>query len=62
VKRAYKLVYRSGLNVTQAVAQGRTMTWQPEAARFLDFVGTRSKRGLCAARGADAAVIADAED
>ena len=62
VKRAYNLVYRSGLNITQAVEQSRTMTWQPEAAYFLDFVATRSKRGLCAARGADAAVTADVED
>jgi UDP-N-acetylglucosamine acyltransferase len=62
VKRAYNLVYRSGLNVTQAVAEGRTMEWLPEAALFLDFVGERSKRGLCAARGANAAVMADVED
>jgi len=62
VKRAYNLVYRSGLNVTQAVARSRTMEWLPEGAQFLDFVATRSKRGLCAARGADAAVPTDGED
>ncbi len=50
VKRAYNLLYRRGLNVSQAVAESRTMEWTPEGAAFLDFVATRSKRGLCNAK------------
>lgn len=46
VKRAYLLIYRSGLNITQAVEESKRMEWGPVARRFLDFVGTKSKRGL----------------
>lgn len=53
VKRAYHLLYRSGLNVSQAVEEGKKDSWLPEAAAFLGFVGTRTKRGLCDARSGD---------
>jgi UDP-N-acetylglucosamine acyltransferase len=51
VKRAYNLLYRSGLNVSQAVEEARAMEWSDEGRVFMDFVGERSKRGLCNARG-----------
>jgi UDP-N-acetylglucosamine acyltransferase len=51
VKRAYNLLYRSGLNVSQAIKESQTSDWSPEAGGFLRFVGDRSKRGLCNARG-----------
>ncbi len=47
VKRAYLLIYRSGLNITQALEEAKTVEWGPTARRFLDFVGERSRRGLC---------------
>ncbi len=58
VKRAYNLVYRSGLNVTQAIARSHDSQWTPEGSAFLDFVKHRSKRGLCSASGSDAATPA----
>lgn len=51
VKRAYNLLYRSGLNVEQALEQGESMQWSEAAARFIQFVSHRTKRGLCSARG-----------
>lgn len=54
VKRAYRLVYRSELNVSQAMAAAGAESWSPEAAEFFRFVGERSKRGLCAGRRRDA--------
>ncbi len=51
VKRAYQLLYRSGLNVTQAVEASRSSEWGPAGQRFLAFVAEKSRRGLCNARG-----------
>ena len=51
VKRAYNLLYRSGLNVEQAVAKAGSMVWSPPAERFINFITHRTKRGLCSARG-----------
>ena len=51
VKRAYNLLYRSGLNVDQAIEQGKGTVWSEQAARFMKFVSHRTKRGLCSARG-----------
>lgn len=51
VKRAYSLLYRSGLNVEQAIEQAKTIEWSPQAQIFIDFISQRTKRGLCSARG-----------
>ena len=51
VKRAYNLLYRSGLNVEQAIGQGKEIAWSEQAARFMKFVSHRTKRGLCSAKG-----------
>lgn len=51
VKRAYNLLYRSGLNVEQAIERGKSMEWLPQAERFMKFVAQRTKRGLCSGRG-----------
>lgn len=63
VKRAYNLLYRSGLNVSQAIQESQGMDWTPEGAAFMSFVGDRSKRGLCNAkgRGANAGPAVEAE-
>jgi UDP-N-acetylglucosamine acyltransferase len=50
VKKAYKLLYRSGLNVEQAIEAGKSFEWSEEAGRFMSFVAHRTKRGLCSAR------------
>lgn len=51
VKRAYNLLYRSGLNVEQATQQAKTIAWSPQAEKFIKFISHRTKRGLCSARG-----------
>lgn len=59
VKRAYHMLYRSGLNVTQAIEKLKSDTWLPDAQAFVDFVGIRSKRGLCDARGSVVSMAID---
>ena len=51
VKRAYNLLYRSGLNVNQAIEQAKSITWSEHAANFINFISHRTKRGLCSAKG-----------
>lgn len=51
VKRAYSLLYRSGLNVEQAIERAESMEWSAPAQRFINFISHRTKRGLCSARG-----------
>jgi UDP-N-acetylglucosamine acyltransferase len=45
IKRAFKLIYWSGLNVSQAVEKSHESKWGPEAAAFLAFCSS-SKRGI----------------
>lgn len=46
IKKAYSLLYRSGLNVTQAVEKIRTGLSGEAAAEMADFIEV-SKRGIC---------------
>ena len=47
VKKAFNLLYRSGLNVGQALAAARSMDWSQEVVAFWDFVESSTKRGIC---------------
>jgi UDP-N-acetylglucosamine acyltransferase len=47
IKEAFKLVYLSGLNTSQAIDKAATMTFAAPAREFLDFVGNAKKRGIC---------------
>jgi UDP-N-acetylglucosamine acyltransferase len=47
VKQAFALLYRSSLNVSQALAAARERAWGSEARAFFDFVGAGKKRGHC---------------
>jgi UDP-N-acetylglucosamine acyltransferase len=47
IKEAFKLVYLSGLNTSQALEKAETMTFGAPAREFLDFVATSEKRGIC---------------
>jgi len=47
IKKAFKLVYLSGLNMSQALKKAATMTFGAPAREFLDFVATSKKRGIC---------------
>ena len=46
IKQAFNVLYRSGLNATQAEERLRAETGNPFAAEFADFLG-HSTRGLC---------------
>src|SRR6188474_3709730 len=45
VKAAFKLVYLSRLNISQAIGKAATMTFGAPAREFLDFVANAKKRG-----------------
>ena len=47
IKEAFKLVYLSGLNTSQALKKAETMTFGAPAREFLDFVAGSKKRGIC---------------
>ena len=47
VKDAFKLLYKSGLNTTQALEAARERAWGPEGTAFFDFVADSKKRGIC---------------
>jgi UDP-N-acetylglucosamine acyltransferase len=47
IKAAFKLLYLSGLNISQALDNAPTMKFGPAAREFLDFVANAKKRGIC---------------
>ncbi len=47
IKEAFKLVYLSGLNTSQALDKAAAMTFGTPAREFLDFVVASKKRGIC---------------
>ena len=47
IKAAFSLLYRSGLNTTQALAAAGERAWGAEARIFWDFIAGAKKRGLC---------------
>jgi UDP-N-acetylglucosamine acyltransferase len=59
VKRAFVLLYRSGLNRTQAADALRAESDNPFAAEFADFIQT-AKRGIC--RPSFGAAAAEGDD
>jgi UDP-N-acetylglucosamine acyltransferase len=54
IKAAFKLIYTSGLNITQAIKKAGAMKLGAAAQEFLHFVANAKKRGICPfKRGAD---------
>jgi len=48
IKRAFKLLYLSGLNTQQALEKSRETEWTEVGREFFDFVATAiTKRGVC---------------
>jgi UDP-N-acetylglucosamine acyltransferase len=47
IKAAFKLIYLSGLNISQALEKAATMKFGAPAREFLDFVSNAKKRGIC---------------
>ncbi len=58
VKRAYKLVYRSGLPVREAVKKALESEWTPESKEFFHFISS-SKRGTCTANRSQEPTVQD---
>jgi len=50
IKRAFRLLYRSGLNTTQALEKARASEFGSLGREFFEFVATAGKRGLVAYR------------
>ncbi|MFZ4775726.1 MAG: acyl-ACP--UDP-N-acetylglucosamine O-acyltransferase [Terrimicrobiaceae bacterium] len=61
VKRAFKLVYRSGLRVREALEEAEKSEWGTEAKEFFDFIKS-SKRGTSTSNRLAAVDITGAED
>jgi UDP-N-acetylglucosamine acyltransferase len=51
IKRAFKLLYFSGLNTRQVLERSREMKWTQVGSEFFDFVTEAGKRGICPYRG-----------
>ena len=47
IKEAFKLIYLSGFNTSQALEKAKNMTLGAAAREFLDFVAKSKKRGIC---------------
>src|SRR5437763_6555538 len=47
IKNAFKLLYTSGLNISQALEKGAALNLGEHAREFLDFVANAKKRGIC---------------
>ena len=47
IKAAFDLLYRRGLNISQALAAARERSWNEVAQIFWDFVAGAKKKGLC---------------
>jgi UDP-N-acetylglucosamine acyltransferase len=59
IKAAFKLVYLSGLNISQAIEKAATMKLGKVGREFVDFVANAKKRGICPLKrgsGKDAAI------
>ena len=47
IKEAFKLLYKSGLNTTQALEKAQERKWNKEGRIFFDFVAAAKTRGIC---------------
>lgn len=51
IKEMFRLLFCSGRNLSQAVAEAREREWQGPARRLLEFAAEPSRRGICPWRG-----------
>ncbi len=51
IKAAFKLLYSSGLNISQALEKSSSMKLGSPAREFFDFVANAKKRGICPYKG-----------
>ena len=50
IKAAFRLLYESRRNVSQALAEARAREWSAPAQAVFDFVPAATKRGICGPR------------
>ena len=50
LKTLFDMLFRSGLNLSQAITKARQQSWSPRAARLLEFVEAPSRKGVCSLR------------
>ncbi len=50
IREAFRLLYESGRNVSQALEEAGAKTWSAPAQAFFDFVAAAKKRGICGLR------------
>ena len=50
IKAAFRLLYESGWNVSQALEQAQQKAWGEPAQAFFDFVAAAKRRGICGLR------------
>jgi UDP-N-acetylglucosamine acyltransferase len=53
LKAAFKLLYTSGLNISQTLEKAETMNFGAPAREFFEFVAGAKKRGICPYRRGD---------
>jgi UDP-N-acetylglucosamine acyltransferase len=51
LKTAFKLLYTSGLNISQALGKAETMNFGAPVREFFEFVAGAKKRGICPLKG-----------
>lgn len=47
LKKAYELIYRCGLNVSQALERAQSLQWSELASKFIDCFEQGSGKGVC---------------
>lgn len=50
IKAAFDLIFRSDLNMSQALAQAAEREWPVQCQAFLDFMRNPSRKGICSMR------------
>jgi UDP-N-acetylglucosamine acyltransferase len=59
IKAAFRLLYESGMNGSQALAEARGRTWGGPAQEFFDFIASAKRRGICVLRRTPATIKAE---
>jgi UDP-N-acetylglucosamine acyltransferase len=62
LKRLFKLVFRSGKNISQALAEAEGAEWGAEAREMMTFIRAAKKRGVCPAHQRRNRTAEDDED
>jgi UDP-N-acetylglucosamine acyltransferase len=47
IKELFDLIFRSGRNLSQAIAEADQRQWSAPCQKFLDFIKAPTKRGIC---------------